>query len=270
MTQIIPGESWELEQRRADDTTVVFRLDGEWGIESIEGADIPTVSHQSRDLAGGQGQVLLSSRVDERQIIFTVVKTGQITSEERAIDLSLLVDMLRPNQYKPLRIIRTRTNGTRIAIEVTVDDVESDEESGLPLLETVSFVAHNPFWYATLPTTFILPLPAALSAPVAAFSVPSDGLTVYFQNESTGANARYLWAFGDGGFSTDKNPIYEYGAGATYTVRLTAYNDIGSDVASEVLSLSQPASDGQVYYRSRQQTIFWRRDDKPFLWEGDG
>jgi PKD repeat protein len=53
------------------------------------------------------------------------------------------------------------------------------------------------------------------------------GETAVFTNTSTGAIS-YDWDFGDGvGTSTDQNPVYMYTQGETYTVTLTALNNLG-------------------------------------------
>ncbi len=54
-------------------------------------------------------------------------------------------------------------------------------------------------------------------------------LTVNFTNLSTGADANsYKWDFGDGvGFSNEVNPSYTYYKPGTYTVKLSATNEIG-------------------------------------------
>ena len=74
------------------------------------------------------------------------------------------------------------------------------------------------------------------SMPSASFSVVKDGFTVNITNTSTGSTS-YSWDFGDGGSSTDENPSYTYSDEGTYTITLTAMDDMGqSDMAtSEVL-----------------------------------
>ncbi|HOZ49250.1 MAG TPA: S8 family serine peptidase [Candidatus Hydrogenedentes bacterium] len=72
------------------------------------------------------------------------------------------------------------------------------------------------------------------------FAEPTDGdapLTVHFADISTpGASAitHWLWAFGDGMTSEERDPTYAYGRGGRYTVALTVTTDLGS--SSEVKS----------------------------------
>jgi len=73
-------------------------------------------------------------------------------------------------------------------------------------------------------------------APTAAFTgTPTSGdkpLTVEFTDESTGTITEREWDFGDGGNSTDRNPVHTYTAAGTYTVNLTVSTGSGSDTLS--------------------------------------
>ncbi|MCX9078892.1 MAG: PKD domain-containing protein, partial [Candidatus Methanoperedens sp.] len=71
------------------------------------------------------------------------------------------------------------------------------------------------------------------NAPVAALSAnPTSGntpLAVQFTDQSNGQITSYLWDFGDGTQSTDKNPSHTYNTAGTYTVKLTVTGPGGSD-----------------------------------------
>jgi PKD repeat protein/DMSO/TMAO reductase YedYZ molybdopterin-dependent catalytic subunit len=54
-------------------------------------------------------------------------------------------------------------------------------------------------------------------------------LTVQFTDKSLNSPTSYLWQFGDGSTSTDKNPSHAYSKVGIYTPRLTATNSAGSD-----------------------------------------
>ena len=69
---------------------------------------------------------------------------------------------------------------------------------------------------------------------VAGFTSSAAGRTVTFTNSSSNATS-YSWAFGDGNFSTDTNPIHEYADDGTYTVVLSATNDCGTVTMSETI-----------------------------------
>ncbi|GEM_PF-6934619 len=74
----------------------------------------------------------------------------------------------------------------------------------------------------------------SIIAPVAGFSAtPLNGntpLTVQFSDASTNNPTSYLWNFGDGATSTQKNPSHIYASAGIYAVKLTATNAAGSDI----------------------------------------
>ena len=83
---------------------------------------------------------------------------------------------------------------------------------------------------------------ASVSNPVNAWM---DGeAEVTFTNESTGATA-YQWNFGDGGSSTDEEPLHGYTAPGAYTVGLNAWNDYCSDTYQMVVTVEVVSSVGE-------------------------
>jgi FOG: PKD repeat len=50
-------------------------------------------------------------------------------------------------------------------------------------------------------------------------------LEVTFHDLTIGDPTSWLWQFGDGGSSTEKDPTHQYTIPGTYTVSLRAYND---------------------------------------------
>ena len=71
----------------------------------------------------------------------------------------------------------------------------------------------------------------ATTAPTANFSNPSTtcGGNVAFTDMSTNHPSTWSWNFGDGGTSTQSNPVHNYTTPGTYTVTLIACNSIGCD-----------------------------------------
>ncbi|MBC7776365.1 MAG: PKD domain-containing protein [Phycisphaerae bacterium] len=76
--------------------------------------------------------------------------------------------------------------------------------------------------------------------PVANFTFSVNGLIVTFTNTSTNATS-YEWDFGDGGFSTDANPVYEYPVAGTYVVLLKAINSCGQSTKSLIINTAPSA-----------------------------
>ncbi len=75
--------------------------------------------------------------------------------------------------------------------------------------------------------------------PVANFSYYIEfvgfGSEVYYLNESTDG-VTYFWDFGDGGTSTELNPVHAYTEPGFFIVCLTATNDFGSDTYCDTLN----------------------------------
>ena len=64
---------------------------------------------------------------------------------------------------------------------------------------------------------------AAAAQPAPLICIPQS---VFFQNNSENGNA-YIWTFGDGGTSTEEEPIYQYTEPGTYEVQLLVYDTSG-------------------------------------------
>jgi len=64
---------------------------------------------------------------------------------------------------------------------------------------------------------------------------------IQFTDASTGADS-WSWNFGDGGTSTEQNPLYTYATNGTFTVSLTATNAYGTDVfsISDMITVDMP------------------------------
>lgn len=77
-------------------------------------------------------------------------------------------------------------------------------------------------------------------APKASFSFEVEDLTVTFTNISKDATT-YAWEFGDGETSTEANPVHTYAENGTYTVTLTASNEVGQSSYSEEIVLATAA-----------------------------
>lgn len=73
------------------------------------------------------------------------------------------------------------------------------------------------------------------------FVVSASGLIVTFTDTTTGASHSHLWEFGDGGTSTERNPIHEYISADEYQVRLTVTDAGGaSSTAQKLVAAGAP------------------------------
>jgi len=98
---------------------------------------------------------------------------------------------------------------------------------------TVSLTVKNSVGKCTLTGFGYIKVAAPLQAPVAAFTAaPTSGkapLKVTFADKSKGSPTAWKWSFGDGTYSTARNPVHTYSKAGKYTVTLTAKNAKGSN-----------------------------------------
>jgi hypothetical protein len=77
-------------------------------------------------------------------------------------------------------------------------------------------------------------------APQASFTFQVVGLSVAFQDTSTGGPTAWTWDFGDGTpNSTQRNPVHTYSGPGSYLVTLTVRNSSGTDTAASVVQITQ-------------------------------
>ncbi|MES2388413.1 MAG: GEVED domain-containing protein [Bacteroidota bacterium] len=79
---------------------------------------------------------------------------------------------------------------------------------------------------------FSLKVNAVSTKPVPNFGASSTNTcskTITFSDSSTNLPSQFYWSFGDGGHSTEQNPVYTYSAPGVYTVKLVATNAFGAD-----------------------------------------
>ena len=68
--------------------------------------------------------------------------------------------------------------------------------------------------------------------PIATYTYAINGLSVTFTNTSVNG-VTYLWDFGDGATSTEKNPVHTYASGGMYMITLKATNSMGDNTTSQ-------------------------------------
>ncbi len=73
--------------------------------------------------------------------------------------------------------------------------------------------------------------------------VSCDG-TIHFADETINGPTSWSWNFGDGGTSTDQNPVHTYTANGSYTVELTTTNGFGNstETKSSFITINMPAA----------------------------
>ncbi len=110
--------------------------------------------------------------------------------------------------------------------------------------------------------------------PTAAFTFDAGGLAVDFMDTSTGSVTDWLWDFGDGNTSAERNPNHIYAAAGEYTVSLTVSNVSSSDVASTTLGVALPPTASFSHWTDALTVDFLNTSSgtiDSYLWDfGDG
>jgi beta propeller repeat protein len=103
-----------------------------------------------------------------------------------------------------------------------------------PGIYTVKETVSNAAGKDTEIKTNYINVKAVLIRPVAAFlASPRSGkapLKVQFTDKSTNSPTSWKWSFGDGTYSTSKNPAHTYSKAGKYTTSLTVKNAKGSNI----------------------------------------
>jgi PKD repeat protein len=107
----------------------------------------------------------------------------------------------------------------------------------------------------------------------AAFGYEANGLTVLFTDISTGEPVTWMWDFGDGGASNERNPSHTFARVGSYTVRLTVQNLYG--VAASTSKFVNPslgeAPQADFLYQADGLRVLFTDDSKgrPTDWSWD-
>lgn len=111
----------------------------------------------------------------------------------------------------------------------------------------------------------------------AGFAYEVNGLTVLFTDMSVGEPVNWIWDFGDGGASTERNPSHTYARPGNYTVKLTILNEFGiSATASKFVnpSLGDPPKADFDFQADGLRVLFTDKSEgspESWTWDfGDG
>lgn len=115
------------------------------------------------------------------------------------------------------------TNSVNADVHNSIKDAVINIEQNLGVKEEPEPVSLNGILKAQ-EVRFLAPKPLFRAFPLKGAPL----LSVRFQNFTTGHVIRYLWDFGDGGTSLEKNPIHTYVAEGNYTVRLNVVTSTGA------------------------------------------
>jgi len=124
-----------------------------------------------------------------------------------------------------------------------------------------SITGSNDTWSATSVNAFhaytsrISCYDACNQPPIANFSIISGGgcqARVQFADQTSFDPNAWQWSFGDGTYSDQQNPIHTYKQNGTYTVSLTAKNQLGSHTETKTNLLSISAPQTPVVYEENE------------------
>jgi PKD repeat protein len=136
-----------------------------------------------------------------------------------------------------------RPGSTASQAQFYVQLAEADQPGTLKILYGDVDVTTAGATEAFEPASGLPPAASAFSSELQTAAPPSASFTgtpiyglphaIRFTDTSTNYPTAWNWTFGDGGTSTEQNPVHTYVSDGTYTVSLTATNEYGSDTVTE-------------------------------------
>jgi len=114
------------------------------------------------------------------------------------------------------------------------------------------------------------PIIASVAPPTARFDFVSyEGFNVQFINESIGSIDVIVWDFGDGTFSTAKNPLHKYSAEGTYVVILKVINSGGSSTFVSYVTTVAPTPEVNFNFAIGGFTVYFNNLSNTTNWQWD-
>lgn len=115
------------------------------------------------------------------------------------------------------------------------------------------------------------PVAAFTGSPLTGPAPPLTGpapLTETFTDQSTNTPTSWIWAFGDGGTSTQQNPVYVYASPGTYTVSLSATNAAGTGSLTKIayITISPEPINVNVPWDTGVSGFLWDKPLNNFQW----
>ena len=174
------------------------------------------------------------------------VNTANVVQAERAAGHTLTVEALDGNAYRfdltgdqPL----TGGNGKIFDVPVMIaTDCEPDKSYQVGLTNAARINQDGSKEVVNTRNGYIFVEDMKEDGLYAQFSYEKLQSRVQFTNLSADKAISYLWDFGDGTMSTDKNPMHVYAASGYYDVTLTVRGQVGSDVAQMTVLINDEST----------------------------
>lgn len=180
-------------------------------------------------------------------------------------------------------------NGTQVSVNTNLGSFGTGDD-GMPIrlvtrqltggVATVSFFAGSDVGTANilaqigtntgrLSMPIVQPAPGP-GAPTAAFTFEVRGVTVIFTDASTNA-VSWLWEFGDGATSTERNPTHTYPNAGTWPAKLTVANSASQQAsATKFVDLAPPpVADFQTSIAGPRVLFTDKSTGSPTAWRWD-
>lgn len=183
-----------------------------------------------------------------------VVDEDNVILGERTSNHTLEVISLGNNVYR-FRIIGddnlAGTNGKVLEIPVTIPDTATmGKNYAVKLSHGVMLKSDASQTPISVRSGYIYVEKLSEDGLYARFSFDKYQDRVQFRNLSSGKAVSYLWDFGDGQQSTEQNPLHVYATAGNYSVKLTAYGAVDTDIAEDLVVINDPSTwraDGNFY-----------------------
>lgn len=144
------GEAWHIEVEDADGTIRKLHLTRPWGTPVQGNFGSPLIEHEVDETLQGHVWEYLGYKISPREIGFKIVRKTAGTRLEFWAQRAELLDFLRPNQFKPAKLILSRGDGQRRALTIYPDPgapFPPKNTGDWTLDEDVVMTAFDPFWF---------------------------------------------------------------------------------------------------------------------------
>lgn len=187
------------------------------------------------------------------------VHTGSVILSNRASGYEMKVKELGNNNFRFSLLggeTFTGDNGKMFEVPVTIPDTATmDYNYPVILTHGVMHATDGSQTPMSVRNGYIYVEKVSEDGLYAKYSYDKLQNRVKFTNLSSGKAVSYLWDFGDGTTSTEKNPLHVYAKSGYYTVKMTAKGEVDTDIAEQTVLINDPSTwriDG-IFYLSDEE-----------------